>query len=1520
MIRPFTQAVKNLNTLKLAMGMLILFLLSASFAISHHFFLVTGEPGVVPHRDFLEEEVGQIISPQMGNRHMNQPSVFNGYAILAGNAIHEVWDISDPYHPEFQAEMISQHTAGEAESHQVTYGRDSIGNYYLATTSGRGVDLWNVNDVQSPIYVKALELPGINYGDVANAVWGLSWQGDYLFVGATSNGIYVIDVRNPLVAELVATVSVTDLGGVLAGPLFALGNLLVVTTPKGHAGVATVDISKPTEPVVLDFEQLPPKSYIGGFYGKHAVLITPLRLIDVTSDPTDIQLLHSSAVPKSEYLSFSDGHLFLGGLRGGTEGVYKYNITNPFDPRIVGRIEGRDQRWDDQFSCPVGNLLIIADDQRVAGNYVGGVIGVHAVQKDTIGPKVLYSLPADGATDLSVDTKIGISFTDWIEFASVDGSNFIVRPVGGEPVSGSWGCTYTTLTFTPGKPLPAQTDFELILPAGGITDLSGNPIAETITISFRTGEETIRIGQAELMPGVPIPLGDSALFAIANPETGIEYEWATGDGATLRGITANYEYLVPGRYPVTLKAHQIIRPDSIFEGESAQLSGGVNIATTHAGFSGTGYVDYPGGTGENVKVKWDIREERDRVVDLQFFYANGGNVNRPLHLSVNSGAPYIIDFPSTGGWKNWQSITISNIPLRAGLNSLELQATAGSVGPNIDYFFLAPDPETTVRKELLGSQSYIQVVYAPHVAVPAQSSGSMRINDSTLWTLNPDANSVSIIDINNLEKLREIPVGRHPLALAESSDQTMWVLNRDSWNITILHTETGAQKEVIQLPYASQPTGLVFATDGTAAYISLQATGRLLKMNSLTKEIEAVLELGPDQDGRIPELGALALDASKQELLLTRFISTVKGGELYVIDAESMALEQTVPLAYDTGVDTDQFSRGLPNYLTSIAISPDGQRAFLPSKKDNIQRGGFRDGLALEHDNTVRSIVSVVDLQNKEEIIARRLDLDNSDRCHSATFNQYGDLIFLTFPGNNQVAIVDVNSGKEITRLITEKAPDVCLVDPKTGKLLVHNYLSRSISVYDIRRLENSQEGVELLGHISTVAEEPLAAEVLVGKQLFYQAGSRKLNAEGYMSCASCHLDGGQDGQTWDMSSLGEGFRNTIDLRGRAGTGQGRLHWSANFDEIHDFENQIRSLGAGTGLMSDEDFGQGTRSDPLGDPKAGFSIELDALAAYLESLESYPQSPYRGPGGIMTDEAWAGYSLFEELECHFCHAGDHYSNSNSGLRHDVGVIKASSGQGRSSNLLAIDVPGLRGLWSNAPYLHDGIASTVYDVLVTENNSGRHGRIQDLSEQELVELVAFLQQLDGDSPAAPPSPWQLELNSPAAGKVVKLGEEILFGIAHTLLEVEEVIYYANGVEVGRVDTAPFAKRWAPLQEGEYELEVKVIHGQNQYGTVALPNKIRVIRQLVSTEKGQYEVDIFPNPSSGTIFINLASSPAESIDIYIYDLSGSRVYRKLFSNNLKGQLRLDVSVLTPGAYLLYMKREYASPMIEKLILKN
>ena len=84
-----------------------------------------------------------------------------------------------------------------------------------------------------------------------------------------------------------------------------------------------------------------------------------------------------------------------------------------------------------------------------------------------------------------------------------------------------------------------------------------------------------------------------------------------------------------------------------------------------------------------------------------------------------------------------------------------------------------------------------------------------------------------------------------------------------------------------------------------------------------------------------------------------------------------------------------------------------------------------------------------------------------------------------------------------------------------------------------------------LLATLQSVATEKLSPTVLAGKQLFYDARDTRLAREGYMSCASCHNDGGGDGRVWDLTGMGEGLRNTVSLRGKGGMAHGFLHWSA---------------------------------------------------------------------------------------------------------------------------------------------------------------------------------------------------------------------------------------------------------------------------------------------------------------------------------------------------------------------------------------
>ena len=253
------------------------------------------------------------------------------------------------------------------------------------------------------------------------------------------------------------------------------------------------------------------------------------------------------------------------------------------------------------------------------------------------------------------------------------------------------------------------------------------------------------------------------------------------------------------------------------------------------------------------------------------------------------------------------------------------------------------------------------------------------------------------------------------------------------------------------------------------------------------------------------------------------------------------------------------------------------------------------------------------------------------------------------------------------------------------------------------------------------MAAESLEPDTLRGLRVFHDASDPRMSRDGYLSCASCHLEGDDDGAVWDFSDRGEGLRNTITLRGRRGTGHGNVHWTANFDEIQDFENDIRNAFGGAGFLSDADFAQTTA--PLGPAKAGRSADLDALAKYVSSFNDFGRSAYRAMAGGLTDDARRGRRVFAQQGCNGCHAGPDFTD---GRRHDVGTVGPDSGQASGAPFGAdgIDTPTLLGVWGPPPYFHDGSAASLEAVLA----SG-HGGAADLAADAREALVAYLNALE-----------------------------------------------------------------------------------------------------------------------------------------------------------------------------------------------
>jgi hypothetical protein len=365
----------------------------------------------------------------------------------------------------------------------------------------------------------------------------------------------------------------------------------------------------------------------------------------------------------------------------------------------------------------------------------------------------------------------------------------------------------------------------------------------------------------------------------------------------------------------------------------------------------------------------------------------------------------------------------------------------------------------------------------------------------------------------------------------------------------------------------------------------------------------------------------------------------------------------------------------------------------------------------------------------------RRKQFDNRGFAAAGAYSSRGDYLFVAMRGGRSVERYDVLGGAQAgTLLDVGYAPSGLALSPDDRHLYVDAFLSRELRVYDVGSFDVLPQPIAI---IPIVTDEPLTPELLRGKQLFNDSFDPRLAKHGYIACAHCHLDGEADRRTWDFTDRGEGLRNTISLLGRGGVAHGPVHWSANFDEIQDFEHDIRGPFGGTGLLDDADWTSGTVNQTLGDPKAGLSPDLDALAAYVTSLVSYPRSPYRQADGSLTPEAAAGQITFESqaVGCASCHAGARLTDSawlapGEPRLHDVGTLGPGSGLRLGEPLTGLDTPTLHALWNEPPYLHDGSAPDLMAVLTTDNPDDLHGTTSTLTVAQADELVAYLLSLEG----------------------------------------------------------------------------------------------------------------------------------------------------------------------------------------------
>ena len=190
-------------------------------------------------------------------------------------------------------------------------------------------------------------------------------------------------------------------------------------------------------------------------------------------------------------------------------------------------------------------------------------------------------------------------------------------------------------------------------------------------------------------------------------------------------------------------------------------------------------------------------------------------------------------------------------------------------------------------------------------------------------------------------------------------------------------------------------------------------------------------------------------------------------------------------------------------------------------------------------------------------------------------------------------------------------------------------------------------------------------------------------NSGGGLACASCHLEGSEDGHVWSFDS--EGPRKTPSLLGTTAN-TAPYHWNGDMRDMGDIMAHV--------------FEQRMSGPHVND------AELQTLTKWVDRLPA----PKALAVSVAADR---GKQTFESRQCASCHAGKMLT-SNATV--DVGT------GGR------FQVPSLIGVGWRTSLMHTGCANNLFTRFDDQCGGLRHGNTENMTPDETQDLIAYLRTL------------------------------------------------------------------------------------------------------------------------------------------------------------------------------------------------
>lgn len=589
-----------------------------------------------------------------------------------------------------------------------------------------------------------------------------------------------------------------------------------------------------------------------------------------------------------------------------------------------------------------------------------------------------------------------------------------------------------------------------------------------------------------------------------------------------------------------------------------------------------------------------------------------------------------------------------------------------------------------------------------------QNSGPIAMTrDGTLvGVVNPDNNTVTLIDPATDTTVSEIAVGREPIGITFSRNGLKaYVTNARDATVSVIDTMTFTV--INQIPVGVEPFGVMVNFRGDLAYVSNLASAAISVIDLATETVINTIPVAAKPQG-------IAINKDSDTLYVTH----LNGGQVSVINAQTLAVSDIIltELPFDELNTTNP--AGKANRMKGIAINPTSNEAWLPHILSNS--GNFVEAL---FNTSIFPAVTLIDTSTHTELTADRMTLFSGlatvvSSPEAIAFSPDGALAYLISATSNDLTIINTATRQQVGLLRdVGDHPRGIVVSPEGNKAYVFSRLSPIVSVVDLT--------TETLQADITVSENTLPPNIDNGRRLFFTSALPEVAQDRFFSCESCHFDGRDDAQTWFFTN---GPRQTLSMAG--GTlNTGLMHHNADRINVQDFVATFTRLQNGTGVTPGQ---------------------LDDLADFVNNNIRFLENPSLNVNGSMSADARAGRRVFKQAGCADCHTGPFLTdatgqtNISEPLLHNVGIFAEGTGsqdetdKTRDQSGIAggtvrptgfFESTFLLGVWATEPYLHDGRSLDLLATLTTDNPGDQHGVTSTLSVSELNQLVAYLKSLD-----------------------------------------------------------------------------------------------------------------------------------------------------------------------------------------------